>query len=94
MENSTQEETRIESEDEEESEGVQGCVDETDWQTCSEESEDDTDEHTNSTAASSFYNSSRLLRRDELLEVFKSTHYGSTSKDGQITVGLVSDTNV
>ncbi|KAI7795151.1 large subunit GTPase 1 homolog [Triplophysa rosa] len=93
MENSTEQETR-ESEDEEKSEGVQGCVDETDWQTCSEESEDDTDEHTNSTAASSFYNSSRLLRRNELLEIFKSTHYGSISKDGQITVGLVGYPNV
>lgn len=93
-ENSTKQETEEESEDEEE--GVQCCVDEADWQTCSEESEDedDTEEHTNTTATLSFYNSSRLLRRNELLEIFKSAHSESTCKDGQITVGLVGYPNV
>lgn len=88
------EKNRGESEDEEDEGGrVHGSVDETDWQTCSEESGDE-EEHTNTTAASSFYNSSRLLRKNELLEIFKSAHSGSTSKDGQITVGLVGYPNV
>ncbi|XP_073667924.1 large subunit GTPase 1 homolog [Paramisgurnus dabryanus] len=88
------EKNRGESEDEEDEGGrVHGSVDETDWQTCSDESGDE-EEHTNTTAASSFYNSSRLLRKNELLEIFKSAHSGSTSKDGQITVGLVGYPNV
>lgn len=88
-ENKTEGKTRGESEDE--GGRVHGSFDETDWQTCSEESGDE-EEHTNTTAASSFYNSSRLLRKNELLDIFKSAHSGSTSKDGQITVGLVSFT--
>ncbi|XP_067243290.1 large subunit GTPase 1 homolog [Chanodichthys erythropterus] len=68
------------------------CIDEAEWQTCSEESGDE--DHAESTAASYFYNSSRLLRKNELLEMFKSVHSGPTCKDGQITVGLVGYPNV
>uniref|UniRef100_A0A8C1L0M2 Large subunit GTPase 1 homolog n=1 Tax=Cyprinus carpio TaxID=7962 RepID=A0A8C1L0M2_CYPCA len=69
---------------------------ETEWQTCSEESgdEDHAQEKPESTAVSSFYNSSRLFRKNELLEMFKSVHSGPTYKDGQITVGLVGYPNV
>uniref|UniRef100_A0A672RPY7 Large subunit GTPase 1 homolog n=1 Tax=Sinocyclocheilus grahami TaxID=75366 RepID=A0A672RPY7_SINGR len=72
------------------------CVDETEWQTCSEESgdEDHVEEKPESTAVSSFYNSSRLLRKNELLEIFKSVRSGPACKDGQITVGLVGYPNV
>lgn len=82
-----------EEEDEsEQDEEVRVCVDETEWQTCSEESgdEDHAEEKPEPSAVSSFYNSSRLLRKNELLEMFKSVHSGPTYKDGQITVGLVS----
>uniref|UniRef100_A0A671S2Z9 Large subunit GTPase 1 homolog n=1 Tax=Sinocyclocheilus anshuiensis TaxID=1608454 RepID=A0A671S2Z9_9TELE len=82
--------------EEEESKEARVCVDETEWQTCSEESgdEDHAEEKPESTAVSSFYNSSRLLRRNELLEIFKSVHSGLACKDGQITVGLVGYPNV
>ncbi|XP_051957580.1 large subunit GTPase 1 homolog [Xyrauchen texanus] len=83
-------ETREESEQDED----EVCVDETNWQTCSEESGDEDDALTSNPSASSFYNSSRLLRKDELLDVFKSAHSGQTCKDGQITVGLVGYPNV
>ncbi|XP_042622582.1 large subunit GTPase 1 homolog [Cyprinus carpio] len=75
--------------EEEETEEARVCVDETEWQTCSEESgdEDHAEEKPESSAVSSFYNSSRLLRKNELLEMFKSVHSGPTYKDGQITVG-------
>ncbi|KAI2659083.1 hypothetical protein H4Q32_023282 [Labeo rohita] len=91
-----EEKDESEQDEEEESEEARVCVDETEWQTCSEESgdEDHTEEKPESTAASSFYNSSRLLRKDELLEMFKSVHSGPTCKDGQITVGLVGYPNV
>uniref|UniRef100_A0A673GHD6 Large subunit GTPase 1 homolog n=1 Tax=Sinocyclocheilus rhinocerous TaxID=307959 RepID=A0A673GHD6_9TELE len=99
FENSTspnEEKDESEQEEEEESEEGRVCVDETEWQTCSEESgdEDHAEEKTESTTVSSFYNSSRLLRKDELLEMFKSVHSGPTCKDGQITVGLVGYPNV
>uniref|UniRef100_A0A9J8AVC1 Large subunit GTPase 1 homolog n=1 Tax=Cyprinus carpio carpio TaxID=630221 RepID=A0A9J8AVC1_CYPCA len=86
-----------EEEDEsEQDEEVRVCVDETEWQTCSEESgdEDHAEEKPEPSAVSSFYNSSRLLRKNELLEMFKSVHSGPTYKDGQITVGLVGYPNV
>ncbi|KAL1265957.1 hypothetical protein QQF64_003984, partial [Cirrhinus molitorella] len=79
-----------EQDEEEESEEARVCVDETEWQTCSEESGDEAE----STATLSFYNSSRLLRKNELLEMFKSVHSGPTCKDEQITVGLVGYPNV
>ncbi|XP_026131020.1 large subunit GTPase 1 homolog [Carassius auratus] len=89
-ENSTSpNEERDESEEDEER---RVCVDETEWQTCSEESGDEDKPET--PTVSSFYNSSRLLRKDELLEMFKSVHSGPTYKDGQITVGLVGYPNV
>uniref|UniRef100_A0A8C1R0K0 Large subunit GTPase 1 homolog n=1 Tax=Cyprinus carpio TaxID=7962 RepID=A0A8C1R0K0_CYPCA len=68
----------------------------TEWQTCSEESgdEDHAEEKPEPSAVSSFYNSSRLLRKNELLDMFKSVHSGPTYKDGQITVGLVGYPNV
>lgn len=89
-ENSTSpNEERDESEEDEER---RVCVDETEWQTCSEESGDEDKAET--ATVSSFYNSSRLLRKDELLEMFKSVHSGPTYKDGQITVGLVGYPNV
>lgn len=69
------------------------CVDEKEWQTCSEESGDEGHAEENPESTAAFYNSSRLLRKNELLEIFKSVHSGLTCKDGQITVGLVSLNN-
>lgn len=66
-------------------------VDEEDWETCSEEEE----EAEGGTAVSSgepFHNSSRLLHKDELLEIFKATHSGPRCKEEQLTIGLVGKT--
>uniref|UniRef100_A0A9J8DH25 Large subunit GTPase 1 homolog n=2 Tax=Cyprinus carpio TaxID=7962 RepID=A0A9J8DH25_CYPCA len=75
---------------------IYGAEEDEKWQTCSEESgdEDHAEEKPEPSAVSSFYNSSRLLRKNELLEMFKSVHSGPTYKDGQITVGLVGYPNV
>uniref|UniRef100_A0A672KPW9 Large subunit GTPase 1 homolog n=1 Tax=Sinocyclocheilus grahami TaxID=75366 RepID=A0A672KPW9_SINGR len=96
MDQEDQSDTEQEATSKNESEEGRVCVDETEWQTCSEESgdEDHAEEKPESTTVSSFYNSSRLLRKDELLEMFKSVHSGPTCKDGQITVGLVGYPNV
>ncbi|XP_072516271.1 large subunit GTPase 1 homolog [Salminus brasiliensis] len=87
-----------EDEDEEESteERFEDCTSEADWQTCSEASGDEGEEEASkgSSDCSSFYNSSRLLHKDELLEMFKSAHFGPRCKDDQLTVGLVGYPNV
>lgn len=59
---------------------------EADWQTCSEASGDEDDEKRHDCA---FYNSSHLLRKDELLEMFMSVHSGPRCKEDHLTVGLV-----
>lgn len=66
-----------------------GNVEEEDWQTCSED-EDEEEGATSSFSETSFRNSSRLLHKDELLDMFKAAHIGPKCKDGQLTVGLVS----
>ncbi|XP_059197239.1 large subunit GTPase 1 homolog [Centropristis striata] len=67
-------------------------VDEEDWHTCSE---DEAEEGTaGSSGKSSFHNSSRLLHKDELLDMFKSVHDGPKCKEGELTVGLVGYPNV
>lgn len=79
--------------EEEDEEGFTGeeqqeNTDEEDWHTCSE------DEGTSrSSGEPSFHNSSRLLYKDELLDMFKAAHKGSRCKDGQLTVGLVGKTS-
>lgn len=62
---------------------------EEDWHTCSEEEHEEDKETAHSSGDNSFHNSSCLLRKDELLEMFKATHTGPRCKDGQLTVGLV-----
>ncbi|XP_063056945.1 large subunit GTPase 1 homolog [Engraulis encrasicolus] len=82
-------------------------AEEEDWNTCSEEEdaddEDDDEEDEEKDKLErkrgqkelKFRNSSRLLRKDELLAMFKSAHSGGPScKEGQITVGLVGYPNV
>uniref|UniRef100_A0A668W599 Large subunit GTPase 1 homolog n=1 Tax=Oreochromis aureus TaxID=47969 RepID=A0A668W599_OREAU len=76
---------------EEEQEEV--SVDEEDWKTCSE-GEEEAEGGTAGSSDASFHNSSRLLRKDELLEMFKAVHNGSRVKEGQLTVGLVGYPNV
>ncbi|XP_070765209.1 large subunit GTPase 1 homolog [Enoplosus armatus] len=68
-------------------------VDEEDWHTCTEDEGDD-EEGTAGSSSESFHNSSRLLHKDELLEMFKAVHNGPRWKDGQLTVGLVGYPNV
>uniref|UniRef100_A0A8C2GZB3 Large subunit GTPase 1 homolog n=1 Tax=Cyprinus carpio TaxID=7962 RepID=A0A8C2GZB3_CYPCA len=89
-------EDQSDTEQEATSKNVTDLHEENKWQTCSEESgdEDHAEEKPEPSAVSSFYNSSRLLRKNELLEMFKSVHSGPTYKDGQITVGLVGYPNV
>uniref|UniRef100_W5KLP4 Large subunit GTPase 1 homolog n=1 Tax=Astyanax mexicanus TaxID=7994 RepID=W5KLP4_ASTMX len=94
MKNNNEKEEEEEDDDEEESieEIFEDCTSEADWQTCSEASGDEGEE--GARKSSSFYNSSRLLHKDELLEMFKSAHSGPTCKEGQLTVGLVGYPNV
>lgn len=67
-------------------------VDEEDWFTCSEDEQEEG--AAVSSSQSSFHNSSRLLHKDELLDMFKAVHSGPRCKDGQLTVGLVGYPNV
>ncbi|KAM9848402.1 large subunit GTPase 1 homolog [Aulostomus maculatus] len=78
-----QEMITVEEEEEEEEE----------WHTCSED-EGEEEETVSSSNKSSFHNSSRLLHKDELLEMFKAVHRGPRCKDNQLTVGLVGYPNV
>ncbi|TKS74689.1 Large subunit GTPase 1 -like protein [Collichthys lucidus] len=92
------EEVKVEEEEEEDEEcGLeeeqQITVEEEDWHTCSED-ESEEEGTTGSSSESSFHNSSRLLHKDELLDMFKSVHNGPRCKDGQLTVGLVGYPNV
>lgn len=81
------EDTEEDESDEEEQENV--TVDEEDWQTCSE-GEEEEQEGEGGTSSESFHNSSRLLQKEELLNVFKAVHNGPRCKEEQLTVGLVS----
>ncbi|TMS20542.1 Large subunit GTPase 1-like protein [Larimichthys crocea] len=96
------EEVKVVEEEEEEEEEDEECgleeeqqitVEEEDWHTCSED-ESEEEGTTGSSSESSFHNSSRLLHKDELLDMFKSVHNGPRCKDGQLTVGLVGYPNV
>lgn len=65
-------------------------VEQEEWHTCSEEEEDDDEEGSfGSSNESPFHNSSRLLRKDEMLAMFKAVHNGPRCKEDQLTVGLV-----
>lgn len=80
------------NEDEESStveEQQENTEEEDDWHTCSEEEGEEDKGAARSYSENSFHNSSRLLRKDELLEMFKAAHNGPRCKDGQLTVGLV-----
>ncbi|KAF4083386.1 hypothetical protein AMELA_G00140610 [Ameiurus melas] len=95
----SQESSREDEEDDEEEDttaSFEDCTSDIDWKTCSEGSGDEEDEEkcATSSACASFYNSSRLLRKDELLEMFKAAHSGPKCKNGQFTVGLVGYPNV
>ncbi|KAI4828302.1 hypothetical protein KUCAC02_022403 [Chaenocephalus aceratus] len=63
-----------------------------DWNTCSEDEEEE--DTAGSSSKSAFHNSSRLLRKDELLAMFKSVHNGTRCREGELTVGLVGYPNV
>lgn len=75
----------------EEEESTPVTVEDEDWQTCSEGEED---EGAVVSSNESLHNSSRLLHKDDLLDVFKSVHTGRRCKEGQLTVGLVGYPNV
>uniref|UniRef100_A0A4W4FGR6 Large subunit GTPase 1 homolog n=1 Tax=Electrophorus electricus TaxID=8005 RepID=A0A4W4FGR6_ELEEL len=86
---------RLERHEEENETRSGDCSSEADWQTCSEASGDEAElEDEGSSDRASFHNSSRLLRKDELLEVFKSAQSGPKCKEGQLTAGLVGYPNV
>ncbi|XP_017268806.1 large subunit GTPase 1 homolog [Kryptolebias marmoratus] len=93
-------EDTVEEERKEEERGAEGelqekvTVDEEDWQTCSEEEEEEEEERGGGTASESFHNSSRLLQKDELLNMLKAVHSGPKCKEEQLTVGLVGYPNV
>ncbi|XP_072294700.1 large subunit GTPase 1 homolog [Eucyclogobius newberryi] len=83
-------EAEMYSAEEEEGNGV--SVGEEDWQTGSEDEQEEG--ALMSSNDSSFHNSSRLLHKEELLAVFKSVHSGLQCKEGHLTVGLVGYPNV
>ncbi|XP_058494415.1 large subunit GTPase 1 homolog [Solea solea] len=100
-----EDEEEDDDEEEEEEEGEQSAtddeqqekiiVDEEEWYTCSEDEEEGEEERTvGSSSESLFHNSSRLLHKDELLDVFKAVHNRPRCKEGQLTVGLVGYPNV
>lgn len=64
-------------------------VDEEEWHTCSEDEDVEEERTAGSSRESSLHNSSRLLHKDELLDMFRAVHNGPTCKEGQLTVGLV-----
>uniref|UniRef100_A0A8C8S0W3 Large subunit GTPase 1 homolog n=1 Tax=Pelusios castaneus TaxID=367368 RepID=A0A8C8S0W3_9SAUR len=101
-------ESRVLGSDEVESDEYEDCEEEEDtWQTCSE---DDGEAEVNSSNPSSvdktwvqssaplqsrpISNDSRLVRKSELLEIFKRRHAGKKVKEGEVTVGLVGYPNV
>uniref|UniRef100_A0A8C5GQS8 Large subunit GTPase 1 homolog n=1 Tax=Gouania willdenowi TaxID=441366 RepID=A0A8C5GQS8_GOUWI len=70
-------------------------VQDEDWFTCSEnEDDDDIDRDASGLSDKKFHNSSRLLHKDELLDLLKSVHTGAMCKEAQLTVGLVGYPNV
>uniref|UniRef100_A0A4W6DQV4 Large subunit GTPase 1 homolog n=1 Tax=Lates calcarifer TaxID=8187 RepID=A0A4W6DQV4_LATCA len=69
-------------------------VDEEEWHTCSEDEDVEEERTAGSSRESSLHNSSRLLHKDELLDMFRAVHNGPTCKEGQLTVGLVGYPNV
>ena len=79
---------KMEESDIEEEQQEKVTVDEEDWHTCSEDEEEEEGETADS-SNKSFHNSSRLLHKDELLNMFKAVHSGTRCKEGQLTVGLV-----
>uniref|UniRef100_A0A1A8D4H1 Large subunit GTPase 1 homolog n=1 Tax=Nothobranchius kadleci TaxID=1051664 RepID=A0A1A8D4H1_NOTKA len=81
-----------EESDVEEDEQEKVTVDEEEWQTCSEGEEEE--QEISSSCSESIRNSSRLLQKDELLNMFKAVHKGPRTKEGQLTVGLVGYPNV
>ncbi|XP_035033104.1 large subunit GTPase 1 homolog [Hippoglossus stenolepis] len=64
------------------------------WFTCSEDGYEEGERTVGSSSESSFHNSSRLLHKDELLEIFKAVHNRPRCKEGELTVGLVGYPNV
>uniref|UniRef100_A0A3Q1IBP1 Large subunit GTPase 1 homolog n=1 Tax=Anabas testudineus TaxID=64144 RepID=A0A3Q1IBP1_ANATE len=90
MEVEDQEGGESDNDDEEQQETI--TVNEEEWYTCSEDEDDE--KSVGSSSKSSFHNSSRLLHKDELLDLFKAVHNGPRCKEGQLTVGLVGYPNV
>ena len=64
-------------------------VDEEEWYTCTEDEDEEEERTVDPSKESSFHNSSRLLHKDELLDMFRAVHNGPKCKEGQLTVGLV-----
>uniref|UniRef100_UPI0037E749A9 large subunit GTPase 1 homolog n=1 Tax=Semicossyphus pulcher TaxID=241346 RepID=UPI0037E749A9 len=83
-----------EEEEEEEEQQDRITVDEEEWHSCSEDEGEEEEGAAGSSRKSSFHNSSRLLQKDELLDMFKAVHTGPGCKEGQLTVGLVGYPNV
>ncbi|XP_047230330.1 large subunit GTPase 1 homolog [Girardinichthys multiradiatus] len=98
--NAIEGEEKVEEEQEGEESGVEEdqqdnvVVNEEDWQTCSEDEEEEAEGGTTSSSGKPFHNSSRLLHKDELLDMFKAAHNGLRCKEQQLTIGLVGYPNV
>uniref|UniRef100_H2LU66 Large subunit GTPase 1 homolog n=1 Tax=Oryzias latipes TaxID=8090 RepID=H2LU66_ORYLA len=92
-ENVENQDSKEEESGEEENQQESVTVDEEDWHTCSED-EEEGDGGTPTSSSETFHNSSRLLHKDELLNIFKAAHKGPRCKEEQLTVGLVGYPNV
>uniref|UniRef100_A0A8C7YGS0 Large subunit GTPase 1 homolog n=1 Tax=Oryzias sinensis TaxID=183150 RepID=A0A8C7YGS0_9TELE len=92
-ENVENQDRKEEESGEEENQQESVTVDEEDWHTCSED-EEEGDGGTPTSSSETFHNSSRLLHKDELLNIFKAVHKGPRCKEEQLTVGLVGYPNV
>lgn len=64
-------------------------VEEEEWFTASEDEGQEEEDIVGKSNETPFRNSTRLLHKDELLEMFKMVHNGPRCKEGQLTVGLV-----
>lgn len=81
--------TRKGAGEEEREDEASGTEDEEDWHTCSEDEGEEEKGTARSSSESCFHNPSRLLHKDELLDMFRAAHNGPKCKDEQLTVGLV-----
>ncbi|XP_077572361.1 large subunit GTPase 1 homolog isoform X2 [Stigmatopora nigra] len=89
-----EEEEDDEDDEDDDDEDDEDDDDEDEWLTAPEDEGQEEEDIVSKSNEAPFRNSTRLLHKDELLEVFKMVHNGPRCKDGELTVGLVGYPNV